>query len=189
VTAGHCLHGVPYFNGLYTTSAPWIPLVGIGATGQSYWGNTTASGTIRDAAILAPGFGLWAMYPGYFNWNLGGLSPLHDYYTTHAPQNIWMCLNGAASGSSCGQTGPIVPYVQSSTSRNGGVTRYLYDMQSVVGTCASEGDSGGPVTLASYEKALGIFSSASPINQCGNTMYVTPIWDPINSWGVLPHVI
>jgi hypothetical protein len=79
VTAGHCLHGVPYFNGLYTTSAPWIPVVGIGATGQSYWGNTTASGTIRDAAILAPGFGLWAMYPGYFNWNLGGLSPLHDY--------------------------------------------------------------------------------------------------------------
>jgi hypothetical protein len=173
LTAGHCIYGFAYQTPIFTCN-PYTGWCGSnGITGQVYYG-----GGIPDAGILALSLS-WPTYPGYYNWASSGLSTLHTYYTTPAPVGTVVCANGVRTGSSCStitRTNVTVTYT-------GGTT--LGGMIETHGGCTSAGDSGGPVTLSSYEAAVGLTSGAEDAANvwCGKYAYVTPINDPLSRFG------
>jgi hypothetical protein len=175
LTAGHCTFSHANYAAWYTCNNGTAggTFCNGSAVGQQipygYFG-TGDAGLLEDTSQRA-------IYPGYVNWSSGGISTLHSYYTTPPSIGTWVCLNGRANGSSCG---PIYSTDVDGIDYGGG--HVLYDVVGVSNPmCSIPGDSGGPVTLSTYEAAVGIMSGSNFTTNPGGTYncptrnYVEPI--------------
>jgi hypothetical protein len=140
-----------------------------------------------DGMLLQLTVGFWASYGGWHNWSVNTNTPSRYVYnwdpnrsdSGNAPVGLVVCKNGQTTGTSCGTiTNNLDPgYTQ------GGSGAWLARQLVIDGMCALPGDSGGPVTAAASETAVGVVSSSNflqpPVggNQCNPSprMWAEPI--------------
>lgn len=126
----------------------------------------------------------YGIYPGYVNWTDGhSISTLLAYETGAVPDRVTVCLNGEhAPGTSCGEVynnndwGVVLTAEEPLPPWN-----IVNQMVEVSGSCSEPGDSGGPVTRALYEEAVGTISAGG---RCGTYDYVEPIWREVEQLGI-----
>jgi predicted enzyme related to lactoylglutathione lyase len=186
LTAGHCdLASGGGYQPIWTCDPGGVNCSYFGQTiPYYYYGYGPDNG--GDAGLFEDGSDRPA-YAGYYNWSVSGLSPLHAYYSTNAPVGLVVCLNGASNGSSCGTiTSNDASTGVAAEGNLPAVT--LYNVLQITGTCSISGDSGGPVTQASYEAAVGMQSTGEDGDgTCNGTNhnYVEPVGRALSYFGAV----
>lgn len=182
LTAGHCVWDVPYQSQVITVNpddgGSWRPFA---ITGYWEYGSWSSPGDgSADIGMLAMTGGNISSYAGYFNWNSGGLSTVGSVLMSPPAAGTWVCINGAATGTSCGQVtnGDVNASV-------GSPLHFLQHMIRVVGTCSDGGDSGSPMTLAAAGTAVGIASASSHPGSCTANNYFSPVYRATARWGIM----
>jgi hypothetical protein len=146
LTAGHCIAGLltPNVSRWWTCNTGGVSC-GVGGYVISGYYNGLDSGALQVDSFA---FGL---YPGWVNWWNNGVT--HLVASANPIVGYTICHNGYASGSvgfsPCGTvTDTNWAFTQGTTPLSG--------MTKVQGMCANGGDSGGPVTYASWAYAAGL---------------------------------
>ncbi len=160
LTAGHCING---YGNTWTTCNPGCTSAAGGPQGNRIYGGS-------DSGLIAQNPGRGA-YPGYFNWNSGGLSTVRAYYpynpneynNNNAPQGLVVCKNGRSTRTTCGTISNNFYSRELLATRQDPATS-VNAMLLIDGMCIVGGDSGGPVTAAGSETAVGIVSAGNAIN-------------------------
>jgi hypothetical protein len=177
LTAGHCaLHDGAY-NPWYTCEPGPKRCKSYGhEIPFGYYGNGGG-----DAGLLEDDS--FPIYPGYWNWSIGTLSTVEYYYPNEpAPDGLVVCFNGAGNGSSCGT---ITNNRANNVHVEGGgfwPEEVLNEMIEVQGSCGHGGDSGGSVTSASSQTAVGTDSAG---NGCVGGRVLEPIGRALRLLGIV----
>lgn len=183
LTAGHCDILAGNYNGWYTCDP--------GETNCGSYGHQIPfyyyGGGGGDAGLLEDDS--FPIYGGYWNWSIGTLSTVEYYYSGGpAPDGVEVCGNGIGNGSSCGEvTADRYDNLKYRADEELGLPEETFnEMIQVTGACLIGGDSGGSITRATKQTAVGTWSGGEyEGTKCGPESYVEPIWREIEQLGIV----
>ncbi len=177
LTAAHCVNHLPLVSNVSTCRAAGWPCPNVGLTLQYFYGYGRSDWAMID--LYAPRFWIWG---GWFNWGPSTYTQLAGRSWYPPPAGYWVCKNGATSGSSCGTVVAYGAWVEQPGAR-------IENLIETSNLRFCRGDSGGPVTSASVEHAVGNVSQVAAYDEshtCSlRRQYAAPIWEPeyyFNVW-------